>query len=207
MKVTYIVSALSLIASAVHAQESYSGYKVFRVPAENDEAASELQNLLSTLNLDTWKSPKKAGAFADIVVPPEKLTDFENLLGGKDRTVMHEDLGLSIADEAKFDTYQGEFARAVSESITTDMKQANRYVICLNQLVALTFPGSTLTTHTRTTWNGSAVCSQTTAPTRKLFPLAYLQTVETLLEYTFTVMAARESRLSSSTERYTLANG
>ena len=109
MKVPFILSALSLVASAVHAQDSYSGYKVFRVPAENDEVASEVQNLLSTLNLDTWKSPKKAGAFADVVVPPEKLADFENLLGDKSRTVMHDDLGLSIADEAKFEPYQGEF--------------------------------------------------------------------------------------------------
>lgn len=110
MKSSFLLSLLTLAASAANAQVSYDGYKVFRVPSESEEAALDLQNVISTLELETWKQPMKAGAFADIMVPPDKLTKFESLVGDKNPIVMHEDLGSSIAEEGTFDSYQGKSA-------------------------------------------------------------------------------------------------
>ena len=99
---TLLLSTLSLaIASPyIHQprQVSYDGYQVFRVPVGLD--ASKVTEIVEKLQLDTWKAPNKAGAFADVVVSPDKLQAFnEEVAGIEGIEVMHEDLGASIAAE------------------------------------------------------------------------------------------------------------
>ncbi|POS72027.1 zinc carboxypeptidase [Diaporthe helianthi] len=77
---------------------SYDGYRVFRVPVGLD--ASKVTEIVEKLELDTWKAPNKAGAFADVVVSPDKLQAFNDEVAGIEGIeVMHEDLGASIAAE------------------------------------------------------------------------------------------------------------
>lgn len=98
-----LLSALSLAIASPYpqprqAQVSYDGYQVFRVPVGLD--ASKVTEIVDKLQLDTWKAPNKAGAFADVVVSPDKLQAFnEEVAGIEGIEVMHEDLGASIAAE------------------------------------------------------------------------------------------------------------
>lgn len=98
---TLFLSALSLAVASpyIHSRQvSYDGYQVFRVPVGLD--ASKVTEIVEKLELDTWKAPNKAGAFADVVVSPEKLQAFnEEVAGIEGIEVMHEDLGASIAAE------------------------------------------------------------------------------------------------------------
>lgn len=82
---------------------SYDGYKVFRV-AVGDQVA-KVNDVISSLGLSTWKGAPRAGAFADIVVPPTKIDAFNGKIIGLDTVTMHEDLGASIAEESNFHTY------------------------------------------------------------------------------------------------------
>lgn len=84
---------------------SYDGYKVFRV-AVGDQVA-KVNDVVSSLGLSTWKGAPRAGAFADIVVPPTKIDAFNGKIIGLDTVTMHEDLGASIAEESNFHTYAG----------------------------------------------------------------------------------------------------
>lgn len=98
---TLLLSALSLAVASptIHSRTvSYDGYQVFRVPVGLD--ASRVTEIVEKLELDTWKAPNKAGAFADVVVSPEKLQAFNDEVAGIEGIeVMHEDLGASIAAE------------------------------------------------------------------------------------------------------------
>lgn len=77
---------------------SYEGFGVFRVPVGDD--ASGVVDVVERLGLDTWKSSRKAGAFVDVVVPPEKRQAFGGEVSGIEGVeVMHEDLAASIAAE------------------------------------------------------------------------------------------------------------
>lgn len=77
---------------------SYDGFGVFRLPVSDD--ISKVAAIVENLGLETWKSFKKPGAYADVVVPPEKLSAFnEQTAGIEGIEVMHEDLAKSIAAE------------------------------------------------------------------------------------------------------------
>lgn len=79
-------------------QVSYDGVGVFRVPVGDD--VSKVAQLVEKLELDTWKSYLRPGAYADVVVPPEKLQAFQEEVAGVDGVVtMHENLAASIAAE------------------------------------------------------------------------------------------------------------
>lgn len=79
-------------------QVSYDGFEVFRVPVGND--VSKVAEIVEKLGLETWKSYRKPGAFADVVVSPEKLEAFhEEVAGMEGVEVMHENLAASIAAE------------------------------------------------------------------------------------------------------------
>ena len=99
------VSLASAAAVAKPESVSYDGYKVFRV-AVGDEVA-KVNDVVSGLGLATWKGAPRAGAFADIVVPPTKIESFAEKVAGLDTVTMHEDLGASIAEESSFHTYAG----------------------------------------------------------------------------------------------------
>jgi len=106
-----LTSALGLASSAAvrseaqSAKVSYDGYKVVRLPVGTD--ASKVTEIVQKLGLSTWKGKPRAGAFSDIVVPPSQVDAFHSEIDGMDFVTMHEDLGASIAEESKFNTFAG----------------------------------------------------------------------------------------------------
>ncbi|EEP81002.1 conserved hypothetical protein [Uncinocarpus reesii 1704] len=101
MKSFAILSTLvaSVLAATVPNTVSYDGYKVVRIPTEEDNHA-QVVKVIENLKLDTWKFPKRAGSDADIVIPPEQLEAFNKAIAGLKVEIMHEDLGASIEDES-----------------------------------------------------------------------------------------------------------
>jgi hypothetical protein len=103
-----IFSSLFALCAAVAVQQrrvSYDGHKVFRVSVGQEVA--KVNGIVSKLGLTTWKGAPRAGAFADVVVPPAQIDAFTAEIAGMDTTTMHEDLGASIAKESIFHTYAG----------------------------------------------------------------------------------------------------
>lgn len=109
MKHLAFLSVCGALASAAAVAKpekvSYDGYKVFRVAVGTQVA--KINDVVSSLGLTTWKGAPRAGAFADIVVPPTKIDAFADKIAGLTAVTMHEDLGASIAEESNFHTYAG----------------------------------------------------------------------------------------------------
>nr|XP_036574262.1 zinc carboxypeptidase [Colletotrichum truncatum]XP_036587701.1 zinc carboxypeptidase [Colletotrichum truncatum]KAF6780666.1 zinc carboxypeptidase [Colletotrichum truncatum]KAF6798643.1 zinc carboxypeptidase [Colletotrichum truncatum] len=103
--VSAIVSAVSAASVAAGSAKpvSYDGTKVFRVSVGDE--VDRVNNIVSKLQLSTWKGAPRAGALADIVVPPSEVDAFKAEVVGLNVTTMHEDLGASIADESSFQLY------------------------------------------------------------------------------------------------------
>lgn len=77
---------------------TYDGFGVFRLPVGND--TGRVAGIVEDLGLEVWKSFKKPGAYADVVVPPEKLAAFQEQIASLEGVeVMHENLAISIAAE------------------------------------------------------------------------------------------------------------
>lgn len=97
-------------AAAIDQKVSYDGYKVVRIPLANLEEGRAALNLIEEMDLQPWKSPYAAGDFTDLILSPSQIKQFENRYAAASfsgMTVMHEDLGLSIAQENNVtDTYQ-----------------------------------------------------------------------------------------------------
>lgn len=97
----FLSSALGAFASPAQPRQekvSYDGVGVYRVPIGSD--ASQVAELVEKLDLETWKSYRKPGSYADVVVPPEKLKTFQAEVAGIEGVeVMFEDLGPAIAAE------------------------------------------------------------------------------------------------------------
>lgn len=90
--------AMANVAAPQPRQVSYDGYSVHRVPVGDDTA--QVSNIVDKLELETWKSFKKPGSYADVVVPPEKLEAFQAEVAGIEGVkVMHSNLAESIAAE------------------------------------------------------------------------------------------------------------
>lgn len=112
MKTTAALLGLLATASAAtiqHAKVNYDGFKVFRVATVDEDAATHLQKVTEQLGLQKWETSFKAGSYNDLAVPPAQLAKFNELIGDMKSTVMHENLGESIAHEGSFPTYAGEF--------------------------------------------------------------------------------------------------
>lgn len=113
MRFVFALSSCFALSTAVVVQNrpqrvSYDGYKVFRVSVGKEVA--KVNDIVSSLGLTTWKGAPRAGAFADIVVPPTKLEAFADKVVGMDATTMHEDLGASISEESAFQVYASTLA-------------------------------------------------------------------------------------------------
>ena len=105
--VTYLALAAVASAAAVEPRAvSYDGFKVVRIPVGTD--ASKVTEIVNKLQLKTWKGAPKAGAFADIMVPPSQIEAFNTEIAGMEAVTMHEDLGASIAEESNYAAYAGE---------------------------------------------------------------------------------------------------
>lgn len=143
------------VATAVQprpAKVSYDGYKVFRVSVGKDVA--RVKDVVSGLGLTTWKGAPRAGAFADVVVPPTQLAGFTKEVAGLDVRTMHEDLGASIAEESAFHAYAGMLPLSSRLSSCPSGQAGYSKAYHLSYVVQLDPPiqrGSIPTTHTVTT--------------------------------------------------------
>lgn len=97
-------------ATAVLAQVSYDGAKAMRIPTGED--VTPVLDIVNKLSLATWKGMANGvpvpNSHVDLVVPADKIDDFNQLVEGMTTEVMHEDLGASIAEEGNFAPYTRE---------------------------------------------------------------------------------------------------
>lgn len=106
MKLSEIFTLATVAAAAgvaIAEKVDYDGYKVFRLKAQKDNIG-KIDDIVSSLNLQTWKKSAKLGT-ADVVVPPEQVDNFLKITGDFSKQVMHNNLGESIAEEEHADTY------------------------------------------------------------------------------------------------------
>ncbi|KAI4142983.1 MAG: hypothetical protein LQ341_003058 [Variospora aurantia] len=96
--------ALGLVSAIVlPRQANYDGYKVVRV--EVGDKVAEVEKLIQKFALSTWNGGAKAHSEVDVVVPADKIAEFDSEAAGLDSSIMHENLGSSIASEAEYQKY------------------------------------------------------------------------------------------------------
>ncbi|KOS20023.1 Metallocarboxypeptidase A [Escovopsis weberi] len=98
----FLVSAAAAVS--IEVKVDYGGHKVFRVPVVDD--VDRVNLVASQLDLQAWR-PASAGSTAHFAVRPDKVDAFNKALGDLKPTVMHHDLGASIARESSFDANSG----------------------------------------------------------------------------------------------------
>jgi carboxypeptidase A4 len=64
---------------------------------------------MNKLQLELWKGKPASSNVVDVMVPPTAVKDFEASTKDMETAVMHDNLGLSIADEQTFSVYAGTF--------------------------------------------------------------------------------------------------
>lgn len=100
-----ILYLLTLVSAAnTGGKVSYDGHRVFRI--EIDDNLPRVNGLLRSLLLSTWN---RATNTVDVVVPPGKSKIFQEKTANITTHVMHEDLGASIAEEARYKNYLGKY--------------------------------------------------------------------------------------------------
>lgn len=92
-------------AAAVARNANYDGYQVIRLQVGSN--LSKVQNLINTLSLSTWNGGPKPNAEVDIVVPAAVRERFESETASLSSSIMHANLGESIAQEANYPVYHG----------------------------------------------------------------------------------------------------
>ena len=109
MKFFGIASASLGLASAasVIKKANYDDWKVYRVNVGSN--AAKVDSILSKLQLELWKGKPASSAVIDVMVPPSVAEEFEASTEDIETEVMHDNLGLSIADEESFGVYAGTF--------------------------------------------------------------------------------------------------
>lgn len=105
-QLSHLILALGA-ASEVIAKVSYDGAKAMRVSVGED--VQPIVEVIQQLSLPIWKGtadgiPRPNG-HVDLVVPADKVAEFEDLTAAMTTEVMHEDLGLSIAEEGNMAAY------------------------------------------------------------------------------------------------------
>ena len=107
MKVFAVGSLILGLASAaaVPQKVDYDGYQVIRLQVGDNLA--RVQSLIQTLSLSTWNGGPKTNSEVDIVVPAAVTEQFEADTAGLSSSVMHTNLGESIAQEANYPVYEG----------------------------------------------------------------------------------------------------
>lgn len=107
---TSVFYYLGLITSAT-AKVSYDGAKAMRISVGED--VTPLLSIIEKLELPTWKGLKGgipvANSHVDLVVPADKVVEFQELTKRMTTEVMHEDLGASIAAEGVASVSAGKF--------------------------------------------------------------------------------------------------
>ena len=92
-------------AASVTKKVSYDDWKVYRVNVGSN--AAKVNDIVSKLQLELWKGKPSSSSVVDVMVPPSQIQDFETSAEGIETKVMHDNLGLSIADEETFSVYAG----------------------------------------------------------------------------------------------------
>lgn len=107
MKLLYLTSLLFGVSLAVVVprKATYDGYQVVRLSV--GEQLPKVKGLIEKLALSTWNGGPKENSEVDIVIPADKLADFEASTADFVSTIMHKNLGASIAKEADYPIYAG----------------------------------------------------------------------------------------------------
>ncbi|KAI8931370.1 hypothetical protein NX059_011704 [Plenodomus lindquistii] len=93
------LASLGLTSAATVAKKvSYDDWKVYRVNVGSNTA--KFNDVVSKLKLEIWKGKPDSSDIVDVVVPPTQISAFEASTADIQTKVMHENLGLSIADES-----------------------------------------------------------------------------------------------------------
>ncbi|KAL8770181.1 MAG: hypothetical protein Q9209_004023 [Squamulea sp. 1 TL-2023] len=96
---------LTLVSSLIVPRKiNYDGYKVIRLSVGS--SLQKVETLIQNLSLSTWNGGPKPNAEVDVVVPADKVKEFESSTAEMQKTVMHENLGASIAQESDFSDYR-----------------------------------------------------------------------------------------------------
>jgi carboxypeptidase A4 len=107
------LASLTLVDALVAPRSvSYDGWKVYRVNV--GENRSKLKDVVSGLQLGTWKGSVDTSDIVDVMVAPTQIQKFEAETKNIDTAVMHEDLGASISEETSFTTYAGKLSPEAS---------------------------------------------------------------------------------------------
>jgi carboxypeptidase A4 len=96
-------------AATVTKKVSYDDWKVYRMNVASNSA--KVNDVVSKLDLQLWKGKPSSSDVVDVMVPPSQIKDFEASTSDVETRVMHDNLGLSIADEDTFSVYAGNFPR------------------------------------------------------------------------------------------------
>lgn len=106
MKISSLAVGLSAVVGSL-ANVSYEGAKAVRVAVGED--VIPLLDVITKLELSTWKGMAEglpvANGFVDLVVPADKVSVFDELTSSFTTEIMHEDLGLAIAEESRGPAY------------------------------------------------------------------------------------------------------
>ncbi|KAH7064228.1 hypothetical protein BKA63DRAFT_169009 [Paraphoma chrysanthemicola] len=104
MRFTAVLTLVGLASAAsVSKKVSYDDWKVYRVNVGSN--AAKLNDIVSKLQLEVWKGNPSTSSVVDVMVAPSKIKDFQTATEGIETKVMHDNLGLSIADEDSFSIY------------------------------------------------------------------------------------------------------
>lgn len=96
-------------AATVTKKISYDDWKVYRINVGSN--AAKVNDVVSKFDLQLWKGKPASSDVVDVMVPPSQIKDFEASTSDVETRVMHDNLGLSIADEDTFSVYAGNFPR------------------------------------------------------------------------------------------------
>lgn len=147
-------------AAVVKREANYDGYQVVRLQVGGN--LTQVQNVIETLSLSTWNGGPKTDSEVDIVVPADVTEQFEADTAGLSTSVMHPNLGESIAREAAYPVYEGAFCFPF-------LIKCNRSDSSLPLKPAVLIRlGLTTTILTRITSNFSTTSNLNTPPTRRL---------------------------------------
>lgn len=108
MKSLLLLSSLifTVVSSLIVPRKvNYDGYKVVRL--STGSSLPKVKSLIKDLSLSTWNGGPKANAEVDIVVPSDKVAEFDASTADLAKTVMHENLGAAIAEESDGSDYRG----------------------------------------------------------------------------------------------------
>lgn len=108
-QIVYALAALAAVTASPlqprgpHAK--YIGTQVVRVNLGNKRDVTQLKNIVSGLSLEVWSPKYRPGGTVDVVIPSGKRSTFSKAAESLHTSLMHQDLGLAIAQETQYDVY------------------------------------------------------------------------------------------------------